>query len=181
MTARLNILALAGITLGSVGAEAQIDQNAMKCISPMGQICVYDANNAVIGVENSAGGGGVMQRYMNGQWYQLNYSTSVGFDVDAILLFEKDGCSGQPYFYTGYTIGPADGLHPGAMRLISPLPAGSDGFAVWGPAGPSTVIDVKSSSYEQKCYADSWYATPAAAAPAVKLETHVFPLPWKIR
>jgi hypothetical protein len=67
------------------------------------------------------------------------------------------------------------------MRLNSPMPAAFDGFgAVWGPVGPSVVLDIKSFKYENICYPGCWGPTTVVAAPTVKLDTRSLPLPWKI-
>jgi hypothetical protein len=162
-----------------MAVEAEPDPTSHKC---QFSLCVYASDDTIIGVENAVGIGNVVQRYLSGHWYQLNYSTSLGFDVNAILLYTEDGCLGQPYFNTGYQIGSADNLHPGAFRLTSPPPAASDGFgAVWGPVGPSALVDIKSFRYENNCSSGSWGGTPQVAATAVKLDTRPLPLPWKIR
>lgn len=178
-TQNLNTLLLASaISVWGATAHAQPDPMATKC---QFSLCVYDDRGEIVGVENSIGQGNVVQRYMSGNWYQLNYSTSLGFDVNAILLYEQLGCLGQPYFNTGYEIGPADHIHPNAMRLTSPAPAAFDGYGViWGPIGPSGLVDVKSFRYEDICSSGSWGGTPQVAAPAFKLDTRSLPAPWKI-
>lgn len=169
----------AGLCL-AVNAYAQPDPMAAKC--RLGAICVYDANGKIVGVETSNQSINVVQRFLGSAWYQLNFSTNLGFDTNALLQYTQAGCAGQPYMTTGYLIGPADLIHPNEIRLVSPPGAGFDGRAtIWGPVGQSSVINFTSFSYEDQCYAGAWGANPTPAAPAVKLEVRALPTPRTIR
>ena len=81
------VAAIAGLTFafGST-SQAQPNPTWSKC---QFSLCVYASDDTIIGVENAVGIGNVVQSYLSGHWYQLNYSTSLGFDVNAILYIQR--------------------------------------------------------------------------------------------
>jgi hypothetical protein len=142
--------------------------------------CVYDQHNSIVGVTQSLN---TLLRRMGGNWYQMNYSTSLGLDTNLLLSYSALNCAGQPYMSAGGTIGPADLIHPNAIRTTSPVAASYDGInqAIWAPVGDPIILDVKSFLYEGQCTNGIWGVNPIPAAPASKLEAATFHTPLTIR
>jgi hypothetical protein len=164
----------AGIALSSI-AHAQGMQT--KCQTAL---CVWDAQDMPVGLISGGGSISTVNRFMNGQWYQLNYSTNLGLTVNNFLLYEGLNCAGQPYVTTGSRIGPADRIHPNEIVLTSPPPASFDGSAIWGPVGASDNLDYKSFLFEGVCTNGIWGPADPVAAPAAKLDVRVLQPPFTI-
>src|SRR5207247_742468 len=67
--------------------------------------CVYAATGTPVGIPV---GVNVLTHKKAGVWYTMNYSTSLGFDQNLLLVFGQASCAGTPYMALGSIIGPAD-------------------------------------------------------------------------
>jgi hypothetical protein len=169
-------LSLAILPIAQDHAYAQASMTTLCAARPNAIPCIRDHNNTLIGIPWPYL---LITRQINGTWYQYNgLRASEGATANGLFYYTGRNCSGQPYIITNELI-PTQMLY--------------DGSAFFAPVGEPQALTVVSYSYPAKPqrggYCVNQTCTPSQsydpcaviAAPANKVETITFYLPFKMQ
>lgn len=169
-------LSLAAIPIAYDHACAQASMTALCASRPNAIPCIRDHNNTIIGIPWPYLS---ITRQINGTWYQYDgLRASDGITANGLFYYTEPYCRGQAYMITNELI-PTQMLY--------------DGSAFFAPIGEPQALTSVSYSYpakphrggdcvNQTCTPSHGYDPCAiTAAPASKLETITFYLPFKMQ